>query len=128
MQLGKDIAAVVTGGASGLGAATAMALAAKGVRVAILDLNAELGDKLAREISGTFAKCDVTSEASVDAALAAARKAHGQERILINCAGIGIAKRITRRVKETNAIEPHDIASFTQVIHVNLPRPFFILP
>jgi NAD(P)-dependent dehydrogenase (short-subunit alcohol dehydrogenase family) len=127
MQLGKDIVAVVTGGASGLGAATGKALAAKGVRVAILDLNAELGEKLAREISGTFAKCDVTSAASVDAALAAARKAHGQERILVNCAGIGIAKRITRRVKETNAIEPHDLASFTKVIQVNLIGTFLMM-
>src|SRR5262249_11774393 len=127
MQLGKDIAAVVTGGASGLGAATAMALAAKGVRVAILDLNAELGDKLAREISGTFAKCDVTSEASVDAALAAARKAHGQERILVNCAGIGVAKRITRRSKETNSIEPHDLATFAKVIEVNLIGSFLMM-
>src|SRR5476651_298411 len=90
MKLGKDNAAVVTAGASGLGAATAKALAGKGVRVALLDRNAELGEKLAKEIGGTFAKCDVTSEPSVDAALAAARKAHGQERILVNCAGIAV--------------------------------------
>ena len=70
MQLGKDIAAVVPGGASGLGAATARALAAKGVRVALLDVNADAGEKLAKELSGIFAKCDVTSEPSVDAALA----------------------------------------------------------
>ena len=124
MQLSKDIAAVVTGGASGLGAATARALAAKGVKVAILDLNAEPGEKLAKELGGIFAKCDVTSEASVDAALAAARKAHGQERILVNCAGIGIAKRITSRDKETGTIEPHDLASFTKVIQVNLIGTF----
>ena len=127
MQLGKDIAGVVTGGASGLGAATARALAAKGLKVAILDLNAEAGEKLAKELGGTFAKCDVTNEASVDAALAAARKAHGQERILVNCAGIGVAKRITRRVKETNAIEPHDLATFTPLpasaLAVAAPRP-----
>jgi len=127
MQLGKDIAAVVTGGASGLGAATSKALAGKGVKVAILDVNAELGQRLAKEISGTFAQCDVTNEASVDAALAAARRAHGQERILVNCAGIGIAKRITRRVKETNAIEPHDLASFTKVIQVNLIGTFLMM-
>ena len=95
--------------------------------MAILDLNAELGEKLAKEIGGTFAKCDVTSEPSVDAALAAARKAHGQERILVNCAGIGIAKRISRRVKETNAIEPHDLASFTKVIQVNLIGTFLMM-
>ena len=74
-----------------------------------------------------FAKCDVTSEPSVDAALAAARKAHGQERILVNCAGIGVAKRITRRVKETNAIEPHDLATFAKVIQVNLIGTFLMM-
>jgi NAD(P)-dependent dehydrogenase (short-subunit alcohol dehydrogenase family) len=127
MQLGKDIAAVVTGGASGLGGATAKALAAKGVKVAILDLNADAGERHAKEIGGVFAKCDVTSEQSVDGALAAARKAHGQERILVNCAGIGVAKRISRRVKETNAIEPHDLATFTKVIQVNLIGTFLMM-
>jgi NAD(P)-dependent dehydrogenase (short-subunit alcohol dehydrogenase family) len=127
MQLTKDIAAVVTGGASGLGAATARALAAKGVSVALLDLNQEAGEKLAKELGGTFAKCDVTNEGSVDAALAAARKAHGQERILVNCAGIGVAKRISRRVKETNAIEPHDLATFAKVIQVNLIGTFLMM-
>ena len=123
----QDIAAVVTGGASGLGAATARALAAKGVKVALLDLNADAGEKLAKELGGIFAKCDVTNEASVDAALAAARKAHGQERILVNCAGIGVAKRISRRVKETNAIEPHDLATFAKVIQVNLIGTFLMM-
>jgi NAD(P)-dependent dehydrogenase (short-subunit alcohol dehydrogenase family) len=127
MQLTKDIAAVVTGGASGLGAATARALAAKGVRVALLDLNQEAGEKLAKELGGTFAKCDVTNESSVDAALSVARKAHGQERILVNCAGIGVAKRISRRVKETNAIEPHDLATFAKVIQVNLIGTFLMM-
>jgi len=127
MQLSKDIAAVVTGGASGLGAATARALAGKGVRVALLDLNASLGEALARELGGVFVKTDVTDEASVDAALAAARTAHGQERILVNCAGIGIAKRITRRVKETGAFEAHDLATFTKVIHVNLIGTFLMM-
>ena len=128
MQLGKDIAAVVTGGASGLGAATAKALAAKGVKVAILDLNAERRREARQGARRrTFAKCDVTSEPSVDAALAAARKAHGQERILVNCAGIGVAKRISRRVKETNAIEPHDLATFAKVIQVNLIGTFMMM-
>lgn len=127
MQLSKNISAVVTGGASGLGAATARALAGKGVRVALFDVNADAGEKLAKEIGGLFTRCDVTSEASVDEALAAARKAHGQERILVNCAGIGVAKRISRRVKETNAIEPHDLATFTKVIHVNLIGTFLMM-
>jgi NAD(P)-dependent dehydrogenase (short-subunit alcohol dehydrogenase family) len=126
MQLDKGISAVITGGASGLGAATARALTAKGVKVAILDVNADAGERLAGELGGTFARCDVTKEASVDAALTAARAAVGQERILVNCAGIGIAKRITRRVKETNAIEPHDLSSFTRVIEVNLIGTFLM--
>ena len=127
MKLDGNIAAVITGGASGLGGATARALSARGVRVAILDLNADAGERLAKELGGTFAKCDVTEEASVDAALAAARKAQGQERILVNCAGVGVAKRITRRNRETNAIEPHDLATFTKVIHVNLIGTFLML-
>lgn len=127
MQLGKDIAAVITGGASGLGAATARALAGKGVKVGLLDVNESAGTALAKELGGTFAKCDVTSEADVDAALAAVRKAHGQERILVNCAGIGVAKRISRRVKETGAIEAHDIATFTKVIQVNLIGTFLMI-
>jgi NAD(P)-dependent dehydrogenase (short-subunit alcohol dehydrogenase family) len=127
MRLDQSTSAVVTGGASGLGAATAKALAAKGVKVAILDLNAEAGEKIAKELGGLFATCDVTNEASVSAALTAARAAHGQERILVNCAGIGIAKRISRRVKETNAIEPHDLASFTKVIQINLIGTFLMM-
>jgi NAD(P)-dependent dehydrogenase (short-subunit alcohol dehydrogenase family) len=126
MDLDRRISAVVTGGASGLGAATARALAAKGVRIAILDLNADLGAALATELGGIFAKCDVVDEASVDAALAAARAAHGQERILVNCAGIGVAKRISRRVKETNSVEPHDLATFAKVIAVNLIGTFLM--
>jgi NAD(P)-dependent dehydrogenase (short-subunit alcohol dehydrogenase family) len=127
MQLGADVSAVVTGGASGLGAATARALAAKGVKVALLDLNAEAGAKVAKEIGGLYAGCDVTSEKSVDEALAKARAGHGQERILVNCAGIAIGKRIVRRVKETNAVEPHDLAGFAKVIQVNLIGTFLML-
>ena len=127
MQLGKDVSAIVTGAASGLGAATAKALAAKGVRVGVLDLNEALGQSVAKEIGGTFAKCDVTNEASVDAAIAAVRAAHGQERILVNCAGIVIGKRIVRKVRETGANEAHDIASFAKVIQVNLIGTFTMM-
>jgi NAD(P)-dependent dehydrogenase (short-subunit alcohol dehydrogenase family) len=127
MKLGKDVAAVVTGAASGLGAATATALAARGVKVAVFDLNEAAGRELATRIGGVFARCDVTREASVDSALAAARKAHGQERILVNCAGIAIGKRIVRRVKETGAVEAHDLASFAKVIEVNLIGTFLMI-
>ncbi len=127
MQLDKTIAAVVTGGASGLGAATARALAAKGVKVGLIDLNDQLGPKVAAEIGGTYAKADVTSETSVAAALATLRAAHGQERILANCAGIALAQRTARRVKETGAIVPHDIAAFRKVIEVNLIGTFIMI-
>ena len=87
MKLDSNIAAVVTGGASGLGEATARALAAKGVKVAIFDRDAERGEKVAAEIGGVFAQVDVTSDEAVDAGFAKAREAHGQERICVNCAG-----------------------------------------
>jgi NAD(P)-dependent dehydrogenase (short-subunit alcohol dehydrogenase family) len=127
MQLGKDVTAIVTGGASGLGAATARALAAKGVRVGVFDLNELAGAALAKDIGGTFAACDVTNEASVNAALAHVRAAHGQERVLVNCAGIAMGKRIVRRVKETGAIEAHDLATFARVIQVNLIGTFTMI-
>ena len=126
MQMNANIAAVVTGGASGLGAATTRALAAKGVKVTIFDLNADLGEKLGRETGAAFQTCDVTNEASIDAALTAARAAQGPERILVNCAGIGIAKRITRKNRETGAIEPHDLATFAKVIQINLIGTFMM--
>lgn len=99
MQLSKDITAIVTGGASGLGGATAEALAAHGVKVAIFDLNEAAGQANATKIGGRFYKCDVSSEVSIDAAFAAARADLGQERVLVNCAGIGVSKRITRKNK-----------------------------
>ncbi len=98
MKLDKSISAVVTGGASGLGAATARALAAQGVKVAIFDLNEEIGEKVAEELGGVFCKVNVTSDAEVDAGFAKARAANGQERILVNCAGIGgAAKTVVAR-------------------------------
>ena len=127
MELNSNISAVITGAASGLGAGTAKALAAKGVKVGILDVNEELGAKTAAEIGGTFARCDVTDEASVDTALAAVRAAHGQERILINCAGIAIGKRLVRKDRETGAISHHDIASYTRVININLIGTFTMI-
>ena len=127
MELSPRLSAVITGGASGLGAATAKALAAKGVKVTVLDVNEAAGTALAKEIGGHFAHCDVTSESSIDAALVAARQAHGQERILVNCAGIAVAKRVVRRDKDTNAIEAHDLATFARVIQINLIGTFMML-
>ena len=124
MNLDSSIVAVVTGGASGLGEATARKLAGFGVRVAIFDLNAEKGEALAREIGGMFARTDVTSEDSVDAAFAAARAAHGQERILVNCAGTGVAIKAASRDKTTAKPKAHPTADFARVIEINLIGTF----
>ncbi len=86
MQIDGTTAAVVTGGASGLGQASAEALAAAGIKVAIFDVNAENGEAVARSIGGLFCKVDITSEESVVAGFATARSAHGQERVLVHCA------------------------------------------
>ena len=86
--------AIVTGGGSGLGAATAETLAAAGVKVAVLDINKEAAESVAAKIGGLAIVCDVASPEAAEAAIAQAREAHGAARILINCAGIGVAKRI----------------------------------
>lgn len=124
MKVSANTPAVVTGGASGLGAATARALAAKGAKVALFDLNTELGEALAKEIGGVFMRCDVTSDESVDAAFAAARAAHGQERILVNCAGIGEAIKTASRDRKTGEIRFHPMANFARIIEVNLLGTF----
>ena len=113
-------AAVVTGGASGLGAATARALAAQGVKVALFDLNEELGEAVAKEIGGIFCKVNVTDEASVDAGFEKARAAHGQERIMINCAGTGNAYKTAWRDRETGEAKHFPIDAFNQIIQINL--------
>ena len=117
-------AAVVTGGASGLGAATARALAAKGVKVAIFDLQADKGEALAAEIGGVFCKVDVTSDDSVDAGFAAARAAHGQERILVNCAGTGNAAKTAGRSKQDGSIKHFPLDAFDRIIQINLVGTF----
>jgi NAD(P)-dependent dehydrogenase (short-subunit alcohol dehydrogenase family) len=124
MKLSNDIAAVVTGGASGLGAATARALAAKGVKVAIFDLQAGKGEEVAAEIGGVFCEVNVTSDESVDAGFAKARAAHGQERILVNCAGIGNAIKTASRSKEDGSIKHFPLDAFNFVIQINLVGTF----
>ncbi|KQM56307.1 3-hydroxy-2-methylbutyryl-CoA dehydrogenase [Sphingomonas sp. Leaf208] len=119
-----NTAAVVTGGASGLGAATARALAAKGVKVAIFDLQADKGEALADEIGGLFCKVDVTSDDSVDAGFAAARTAHGQERILVNCAGTGNAAKTAGRSKQDGSIKHFPLDAFDRIIQINLVGTF----
>jgi len=117
MQI-KNSVFLVTGGASGLGAATAQMAAASGAKVVIADLQAELGEKLAKEIGGKYCKCDVTSEADGKAAVAAAVQSFGGLHVLVNCAGIGVAERTVGKDA------PHDLARFTKVITINLIGTF----
>jgi NAD(P)-dependent dehydrogenase (short-subunit alcohol dehydrogenase family) len=127
MKLQSPLAAIVTGGASGLGEATARMLSARGVRVALFDMNDAKGERVAREVGGLFCRADVTDEASVDAALAQARAAHGVERILINCAGIVHGRRTVTKDRDTGALRAHDIASFRKVVEVNLIGTFLMI-
>ncbi len=124
MKLDSTVAAVITGGASGLGAATARALAAKGVKVAIFDLQREKGEAVAAEIGGIFCEVNVTSDESVDAGFARAREAHGQERILVNCAGTGSAMKTASRSKETGEIKHYPLEAFNWLIQINLVGTF----
>jgi len=124
MKIDSSIAAVVTGGASGLGEASARALAAKGAKVAIFDLNAERGEAVAKDIGGTFCQVDVSDEASVDAGFAKARAAHGQERVLVCCAGIGTIGKTVRRDRDTGAIGHLPVELFMKTIKVNLLGTF----
>jgi len=118
MELNNNNAAVITGGASGLGEATARELASQGVKVALFDLNEEKGEALASELGGVFCQVDVSDEASVDQGFEKARAAQGQERILINCAGIGIA------VKTVGKDGAHPIGLYKKVLDVNLIGTF----
>lgn len=124
MRLNSEISAVVTGGASGLGEATARALAARGVKVAIFDLNVERGEALASELGGIFCEVNVTRDDSVDAGFERARAAHGQERILVNCAGGGKSMKTISRDRETGAIRSHDIRHFLNVLDLNTGGSF----
>ena len=127
MKLDSSLAAVVTGGASGLGEGTARALAAQGVKVALFDLNAEKGEAIAKEIGGIFCSVDVTDDASVAAAFEKARAAHGQERLTVNCAGIATGMKTVSRKKDTGEIKAHDMAQFERTVRVNLFGTFRVL-
>ncbi|GHF35215.1 SDR family NAD(P)-dependent oxidoreductase [Seohaeicola zhoushanensis] len=115
-------AAIVTGGASGLGGATAEMLAKAGAKVTIFDMNADLGAAKAKEIGGAFQKVNVTDESAVEEAIAAAEGLHGKARILVNCAGIGPPAKVIGR--DGSALPLKDFAT---VINVNLLGSFNVL-
>jgi len=117
----KGLAAIVTGGGSGLGAETARHLAAAGAKVTVLDVNVEAVEAVAKEIGGLGLVCDVSSADAAEAAVAQARAAHGPCRVLVNCAGIAPAKRIVGRDG------PMPLANFDQVIRINLIGSFNLL-
>src|SRR3974377_674055 len=117
MQL-KDVAVIITGGGSGLGAATARAMAAKGAKIGVLDQSKENAEKVAAEVKGVALHADVTDEAQVKAALAKAESSHGVARVLMNCAGIGGSQRIVGR----DGVYP--LAKFARIINVNLLGTF----
>lgn len=124
MILNSSVSAVVTGGASGLGEATARVLASHGVKVALFDMNSERGEEVAKSIGGVFCKVNVTSDADVDAGFAKARAANGQERILINCAGTGKANKTAGRDRTTGEIKHCPLDDFNMVIQINLIGTF----
>lgn len=117
----SGVAAIVTGGASGLGAGTARALAAAGAKVAVFDLNMDAARQVAKDIGGVAVECDVSDAGSAEAAIAAARDAHGLAGICVNCAGIGTAHRIVGRDG------PLALEAYAKVIQVNLIGTFNIL-
>lgn len=118
MQL-KGIAAIVTGGASGLGASTARMLADRGARVAIVDLNKQAADAVAQEIGGLVCKVNVSDDVSVTEGLAEAEERHGVARVLVNCAGVGCA---IKTVGKENM--PHSLDAYRRTIEVNLIGTF----
>jgi NAD(P)-dependent dehydrogenase (short-subunit alcohol dehydrogenase family) len=120
MQL-KDVAVVITGGGSGLGAATARAMAAKGAKIAVLDQSMENAEKIAAEVKGVALHADVTNEEQVKAGIAKAESSHGVARVLMNCAGIGGSQRIVGK----DGVYP--LAKFARIINVNLIGTFNVL-
>ena len=118
----NGVAAIVTGGASGLGAATAERLASKGAKVTIFDLNAELGQAKAKEIGGHFIPVNVTDETAVENAILEAEGLHGKARILVNCAGIGPPAKVIGR--DGKALP---LGDFSKIITINLVGTFNVI-
>jgi NAD(P)-dependent dehydrogenase (short-subunit alcohol dehydrogenase family) len=118
----NGLAAIVTGGASGLGEAVARMLAAEGAKVSLFDLNAALGQPKAQEIGGRFYAVNVTDETAVETALSEAEQHHGKARILVNCAGIGPPAKVIGRDGKAQPL-----ADFSKIIAVNLMGTFNVL-
>jgi len=127
VKLDAKISAVVTGGASGLGAAVARAFAGQGVRVAIFDLNKDQGEAFADTIGALFVPADVTTDESIERAFALARAAHGQERVLVNCAGIVASSKTVSRDRESGAVQRSSMAVFERSVRVNLIGTYRVL-
>ena len=117
-------AAVVTGAASGLGEATARELSRRGAKVAVFDRDPTRGEQVARDIGGVFCEVDVTSDDKVRAAFDRARAAHGQERILVNCAGVANAAKTVSRDRETKVAKFYPLQQFELAIQINLIGTF----
>ncbi len=117
----NGMAAIVTGGASGLGGATAEALAREGARVAVVDVNADAAAAMAQRIGGIAVVCDVADSDAAEAAVKRAREAHGPARVLVNCAGVGTPGRIVGREG------PLPLANYERVIRINLIGTFNML-
>lgn len=117
----NGISAIVTGGGSGLGEATARALAAKGAKVTIVDLQDDKAREVAADIGGIAVRADVSSEADIRAALEAATKAHGVPRIAVNCAGVGPAARVVSKKGV------HSLEQFQKVVNINLVGTFNVI-
>ena len=120
----NGVAAVVTGAASGLGEATARELARRGAKVAIFDRDSARGEQVASDVGGIFCEVDVTSDQAVKAAFDKARTAHGQERILVNCAGVANAAKTVARDKETKAAKFYPMQQFELAIQIKLIGTF----
>jgi NAD(P)-dependent dehydrogenase (short-subunit alcohol dehydrogenase family) len=125
MKLDNTISAIVAGGATGLGAAAAEKLASRGCKVAILDMYREPGEALAKKIGAIYCHLEISSEITVDTAIDFAREENGQERILVNCAGVALEQRAVWRDGQ-GRVMLHDDPSFERLLQVNLTGTFYM--
>ncbi|MEM6615860.1 MAG: SDR family NAD(P)-dependent oxidoreductase [Pseudomonadota bacterium] len=122
----SGLSAIVTGGASGLGAGTARHLAEKGAKVALFDVNADKGEALASQLGGVFCNTDISDPENVSSSLEKAEAEIGVSRIVVNCAGIVTGQKTVSRKRDTGEIASHDPALFAKVININLIGTFYV--